>query len=63
MDWEGSVEASELYKFAIGALMAATAFYLKRTVSLLDKVEDKLDAHGERLTKLETRSELQTSRV
>lgn len=56
------MEASELYRFLVGVLMAATAFYLKRTVTLLDKVEDKLDDHSERLTKLETRSELQTSR-
>ena len=56
------MEATELFRFLAGVLLAATAFYLKRTVSLLDKLEDKVDSHSERLIKLEARLEPNTSR-
>lgn len=52
------MNVGELYRFLMGIFAAITAFYLSRTVRVLDQVEDKLDNHSERLVRLETRANL-----
>lgn len=52
------MDVGELYRFLMGIFAAITAFYLSRTVRVLDQVEDKLDNHSERLVRLETRANL-----
>lgn len=49
----------DLVKLGYGVLLGVVTFFLKRTVTVLDKLEARSEKHDNRLVKLETLAGIQ----